>query len=108
MFAIAKHVCFISAVSFDAKNSKHLIHRLVATAFCNREDDCNVIDHIDRNPANNNYENLRWTSTSGNGRNASKRKDNTSGTSGVIYDKKGYWEANTSQSKNLVTIKLNN
>ena len=77
----------------DKKDSKHYVHILVATAFCNKYDGNNIVDHRDRNPANNNYENLRWTSTSGNGRNASKRKDNTSGTSGVSYDKNGYWVA---------------
>ncbi len=77
----------------DKKQSQHLVHILVATAFVNKTDGCDIIDHIDRNPANNNYENLRWTTSSGNGRNASKRKDNTSGTSGVQYDKNGYWIA---------------
>ena len=81
-------------LSKDKKDSKHAVHVLVATAFCNREDGCNIVDHMDRNPANNNYQNLRWTTTSGNGRNRKKAKNNTSGINGVGYDKKGnYWFA---------------
>ena len=73
----------------DKKTSIHLVHRLVASAFCNKEDNCNVVDHIDHNPANNNYQNLRWTTTSGNCRNRTMQNNNISGTSGVNYDKQG-------------------
>ncbi len=74
-------------LSKDKKESQHYVHILVATAFCNKNEGCNIVDHIDQNPANNNYENLRWTTSSGNSRNASKSKTNTSGTSGVSYNK---------------------
>ena len=77
----------------DKNKSYHCVHRLVSTAFCNKEDNCNVVDHIDRNRANNNYQNLRWTTTSGNCRNRTIRRDNTSGISGVAYDKKNFWTA---------------
>jgi hypothetical protein len=73
-------------LSKDNKDSIHYVHRLVATAFCNKSDDCNVVDHIDRNPSNCNYQNLRWTTMSGNQRNKSKHKNNTSGISGVSFD----------------------
>ncbi len=77
----------------DKKDSKHYVHVLVATAFCNRDEGCNIVDHINQNRADNNYKNLRWTTTSGNQRNKSKQKNNISGTSGV-NNKKGYWVAN--------------
>ena len=77
----------------EKKESKHLVHVLVATAFCNRDEGCNIVDHINQNPANNNYGNLRWTTYSGNSRNLSKYTTNTSGTSGVHYDKNGLWVA---------------
>ena len=70
----------------DDKRSYHLVHRLVATAFCNKEDGYDIVDHIDRNPANNNYGNLRWTNASGNNRNRSTYHNNTSGTTGVNYE----------------------
>ena len=72
----------------DKKRSCHLVHRLVASAFCNKSDGFNIVDHIDRNQTNNNYQNLRWTTISGNNRNRTIHNNNTSGTSGVIYDKK--------------------
>ena len=70
----------------DKKRSSHYVHRLVATAFCNKEDNCNVVDHIDHDRANNNYQNLRWTTTSLNQRNRTIAINNTSGTNGVYYE----------------------
>ena len=45
------------------------VHRLVATAFCNRIDGLNVVDHIDKNKYNNNADNLRWCTSVDNSRN---------------------------------------
>ena len=45
---------------------KYLVHRLVAEAFCDKPEGCNVVNHIDNNPSNNNFANLEWTTTSGN------------------------------------------
>ena len=36
------------------------VHRLVAEAFIEKPDGCNVVDHIDYNRANNNVSNLQW------------------------------------------------
>ena len=73
------------SLSKDKKASSHRVHRLVATAFCIKTDGCDIVDHLDRNPSNNNYQNLRWTTLSGNGRNKSIAINNASGTSGVYY-----------------------
>ena len=35
----------------DNISSRPYVHRLVATAFCNKEDNYNVVDHIDHNRA---------------------------------------------------------
>jgi len=45
----------------------------------------NDIDHIDRNPSNNKWENLREVSRSCNARNCKPRSNNTSGVTGVNY-----------------------
>ena len=94
-FKVAKSGHFRVGLTMDKKQSFILIHRLVATAFCNRDEGCNIVDHIDRNPANNNYQNLRWTTISGNGRNRKIAKNNTSGHQGVTFNKRDdHWVAN--------------
>lgn len=45
---------------------KYSVHRLVAEAFCEKPEHCNVVNHIDNNPSNNHYTNLEWTTYSGN------------------------------------------
>ena len=69
----------------DKQSSKHNVHRLVATAFCNNENNYNIVDHIDRNPSNNNYQNLRWVTQSINLRNYTF---NRSEHQGVSYERK--------------------
>jgi hypothetical protein len=46
------------------------------------------IDHEDNNPLNNKIENLRESTDSQNAQNSKLRKDNTSGTKGLSWDKK--------------------
>lgn len=48
------------------------------------------IDHINQNRLDNRLSNLRIVTQSCNQRNAKKRKDNTSGVTGVIYANKGW------------------
>lgn len=47
-----------------------LVHRLVAEAFCNKPDGCDVVNHIDCNPMNNAAANLEWTTHKGNSEHA--------------------------------------
>lgn len=42
------------------KREQVLVHRLVATAFLQKPYGCNIINHIDENPKNNNVGNLEW------------------------------------------------
>lgn len=56
--------------------------------------DNELIDHEDRNPANNRRSNLRRSSRTENNRNASLSKNNTSGVSGVSFSKsKNKWRS---------------
>ena len=49
------------------------IHRLVADAFCNHPDGCNVVNHLDNDPTNNHADNLEWTTQKGNWYHASRQ-----------------------------------
>ena len=53
-------------LSKDGKTKWCLVHRLVAEAFCEKSEGCNVVNHIDNNPANNHSDNLEWTTYKGN------------------------------------------
>lgn len=55
------------------KGKNYRAHRLVAEAFIPNPENKKEIDHIDRCPAHNNVENLRWVTRSENNRN---RRDN--------------------------------
>ena len=64
------------------------VHRLVAAAYCDNDNNYPEVDHIDQNKKNNLYTNLRWANRSINERNTGIRKDNTSGVKGVFYHKR--------------------
>jgi hypothetical protein len=72
----------------NGKRKMFLIHRLVAIAFIENPDNKKVIDHIDKNKANNNVKNLRWATSKVNKFNQCKYKNNTSGFKGVSFNKK--------------------
>lgn len=44
----------------DGKQKPFYIHRLVATAFVEKPDGCNVVNHIDEDKLNNQAKNLEW------------------------------------------------
>ena len=53
-----------------------------------------MVDHINRNRSDNRWDNLRLCSPTGNSCNASKRRDNSSGESGVSFQKaSGKWRS---------------
>lgn len=67
-----KNGYFMVSLSKEGKVVNKYIHRLVAEAYIPNPDNLPEVDHIDRNRQNNNVDNLRWVSRSGNMRN---RKD---------------------------------
>ena len=84
----SKDVYQRSELSKNGKKKKHLVHRLVAFAFLDRNEGQTEVDHIDHNRFNNMVNNLRWVTSSENQRNRSICTTNTSGVSGVCFDKR--------------------
>ena len=86
----------------DKQSYLRLVHRLVAEAFCLSEDEDEdeetsltrtEIDHIDRNPANNNACNLRWCNRAQNKFNSKTYKNNKIGVKGVRRVNKNSYQA---------------
>lgn len=79
-----------------------LLHRLVATAFCENDFDHPTVDHIDGNKQNNHFSNLRFASLSQNNRNKKKRVNKSSKYIGVYFDKsRNKWKATIRIEKNI-------
>lgn len=58
----------------DNTKKNRFVHDIVAETFLEKKEGCTEVDHIDRNPANNDVTNLRWVSHSGNMRNRLNNK----------------------------------
>jgi hypothetical protein len=71
--------------SREAVKKKMYIHRLVATAFLEKPEGYDIVDHIDRNPSNNRVDNLRWCNLSINSRNSKLSTRNTSGEKNISW-----------------------
>lgn len=70
-------------VSVDRKG--YLVHRLIWELFNGPLEEGLVIDHIDKNPSNNNIGNLRLVTNAVNSRNSSMYSTNSTGVTGVTY-----------------------
>lgn len=58
----------------DGNRKHYTIHRLVALTYILNPNDLPVVDHIDRNKANNSVENLRWVTSKENNLNKDLEK----------------------------------
>ena len=76
------------ALSTDGKSKHFRVHRLIALHFIPNPHNKRLVDHKDRNPLNNNINNLRWATPSENNMNSSIQRNNKSTCAGVNYDKK--------------------
>ena len=63
-------------------------HRVIAQAFLGDGGPGMVVDHIDRNPANNRVENLRWVTQKENTHNSERYERNTYGVHGDTPENK--------------------
>ena len=78
----------------ESKQRSFRVHRLVAEVFLENPNGYKQVDHIDRNPANNLFHNLRWVSHSENQINRGISSRNKSGIVGVFQRSgKGSWHA---------------
>ena len=69
-------------------NNKSLyVHRLIAIHFIPNTKNLPLVDHINRNKSDNRISNLRWVNNKQNCLNNSIRKDNSTGYTGIEYDK---------------------
>jgi len=81
-------------VNLQAEDKRKLVrvHRLVAEAFCQREEGKDIVDHIDQDKFNNHYSNLRWTCRKGNMRNTKANRKTSTGELIVEVVEKKYGE----------------
>jgi hypothetical protein len=49
------------------------VHRIVAETFIEKKEGCDIVNHLDNNPSNNNVNNLEWTTYKGNIQHAMKQ-----------------------------------
>ena len=71
----------------NGEQKRKAVHRIVCSAFNLNPHSKACVDHIDRNTSNNHLQNLRWATRSENQMNRSKQSNNTSGVTGVHWNK---------------------
>lgn len=96
---------YIVDLRADGIRNTAKIHRLVAQAFCSNENQYEIVDHIDRNPINNHFLNLRWCTQSQNNRNRNKKADCSSRYIGVSFNMENKkWRARLSINRKLIYL----
>tara|TARA_R110000796_G_scaffold158453_1_gene275157 strand:- start:411 stop:869 length:459 start_codon:yes stop_codon:yes gene_type:complete len=88
----------------NGKKKTLKIHRLVALHYIPNPENKPHIDHIDRDPSNNNIDNLRWVTCLENHQNKGDFKNNTSGVKNVsIRDRGNYLDYTYKKTINKIT-----
>jgi hypothetical protein len=77
----------------EYKQKVHMVHRIIWEMHNGEIPDKMQIDHIDRDPLNNNIENLRLATQSQNQINSTMPKNNTTGFKGVLATPNGKFQA---------------
>jgi len=91
------------------KQKQYYIHRLVGEHYIPNPYNYKEVDHIDRNPNNNDISNLRWCSPCMNGLNKGKYNNNTSGQSNIVHEKRyGKYRFRRSYYKKTYSKNFNN
>ena len=72
----------------DGRRARYQAHRVVWLLHTGEDPGDNEIDHIDQNPVNNIFSNLRLVDRQENMINQRKRRNNTSGVMGVCWNKR--------------------
>lgn len=81
----------------------HLLHRIIWLYMVGELP--NIIDHIDGDPSNNKWDNLRSVDSRDNMRNRKMSANNTSGIMGVVWDKtRGKWRSAISVKRKNVHL----
>lgn len=89
-------------ISVDGRHYK--AHRL-AWLYMTGQWPPNNIDHIDRNPSNNRFDNLRLATTAQNGMNRKRDKRNGTGVTGVSWCKTSKkWRADIGENGKLIRL----
>jgi hypothetical protein len=84
-------------------NTPYLVHRIIFMMHHGYMP--NMVDHINRNQADNRIENLREATKSENSMNRPKQRNNTSGTKGVSWSKQAQkWHVRVTVNKKCINI----
>lgn len=90
----------------NRKKGKYFVHRIIYKMVTG-EEPTSTIDHIDGNPLNNKYDNLRLATSAVNNRNQKMHSHNTSGHTGVSWSKLAdKWQAHVKVKNKLYGLGL--
>jgi hypothetical protein len=88
----------VSIIDSNGVSKKFLVHQICYYIHTGIEP-LQIVDHMDGDSLNNRFDNLRLVTESVNSRNAKMRSDNTSGVTGVYWNKReGKWQGRVSDN----------